>query len=422
MTTTGSVRGSASGPATAIADLTTTGDDRAAEALFREAKRRRRRRRLMGFSVVALAVAGLGYLANTRTTSHASSALPKPVAKAPVPRARTSVAVRPASLTPRQPYGLAVAPDGTLYVVDVGRDQVLTRLADGKFKVVAGNGHYGRSGDGGPATKAELRLQYSSGIVVANNGTLYIADSGNRQVRAVLPNGTIETVAGDGKDGLLVGASPALSASIGSPAGVAIGPDGDLYIAANNILRLTPAGTLDWVAGTRVGLPACGSIYCNPAGESDFLGPGNLAFDAAGDLFVSDGNGFGLYEIAAHGALSYLGQFRGDGAPGALATAPDGTVIEAWRDGLTRLIRQEPTPRAPVGTDIAAHDLGDDAKLDATLGRDGKFKNGFIGGDGVAVGRNGDIYLDTNTGNGFTSVSAVVQISPDGQVKSLWRS
>ncbi len=233
---------------------------------------------------------------------------------------------------------------------------------------------------------------------------------------AVLPNGTIETVAGDGRDGWLYGASPALEASIGPVAGLAIGPNGDLYIAANNVLRLTPDGMLDWVAGTRwnLGLPACGSIECNPAGEVDLSDPVSLAFDAAGDLFVSDNNGFGLYEIAANGALTYLGQFRGDGAAGALATAPNGTVIEAWRFGLTRLIPHEVT--------TAAHNLGYDTKLDAVLGGHGKDQNVFIEGDGVAVAPSGNIYVDTNTGNTFTTVSALVQVGPDGQVKSLWRS
>ena len=99
----------------------------------------------------------------------------------------------------KHPYGLTVARNGDLYIVDVGRDQVLRRLPSGKFHVVAGDGRRGFSGDGGLATAAELNLSVSSGIVIANDGTLYIADSGNDRVRAVSPDGTIRTVAGDGR-------------------------------------------------------------------------------------------------------------------------------------------------------------------------------------------------------------------------------
>jgi heat shock protein HslJ len=315
-------------------------------------------------------------------------------------------------ITPVHPFGLTLAPDGTLYIVDTGRDQILKQLAGGPFEVVAGDGQQGSAGDGGPATKAELRLSGFSGIVVSSTGTLYFGDSGNSRVRAVTPNGNIETVAGNGNDGMLLGSSPPLEAAIGQVSGLAIAPNGDLYIAAANMLRLTPAGRLEWVAGNRGPLPACGTIECNPAGEVDFTEPDQLAFDGAGDLFVSDSNGYGLYEIAANGALSYLGQFRGDGAPGALAPAPDGTVVEAWRFALTRRTASGTT------TQIAAN-------LDAPLGRESKVgrpRNFFIGGDGVAVAANGDIYLDTNSGNTFTSVSALLRVETNGHVTALWKS
>jgi len=59
--------------------------------------------------------------------------------------------------------------------------------------------------------------------------------------------------------------------------------------------------------------------------------------------------------------------------------------------------------------------------LSAALGAPHE-KNGFIPGDGVAVGRNGDIYVDTNAGNGWTSVSAILELRPNGKVVALWKS
>jgi DNA-binding beta-propeller fold protein YncE len=397
------------------------------EVLFREARRRERRRRLCVLAVVVIVLggAGVGYVLSSGQGSpgpHRAGSSPENASQPTVPTAVGGPL--------RHPYGLAVAQDGDLYLVDSARDQVLRRLPSGRFQVVAGDGHRGFTGDGGPAIEAELSLGAGSGIVIAKDGTLYIADSGNDRVRAVSPDGTIKTVAGDGRsgsdDGLILRTTPALDASFGAPFGLAIGPNRDLYIAAGNVVRLTPSGLIEWVAGTR-GAFACGfGIYCNPAGEADFTAPDQLAFDGAGDLFVSDSNGFGLYEIAANGRLAYLGQFRGDGNPGALAEAPDGTVVEAGRDGLARLpangrIRlpkpQPQMPRAP-GEAIPGN-------LDQTLGRNKLLVGGynvFIAGDGVAVGPGGAVYADTNTGNTFTSVSALVEVKPGGQVLTLWRS
>jgi sugar lactone lactonase YvrE len=320
--------------------------------------------------------------------------------------------------TPLHPYGLAVSPSGVLYVADLGRDEVLQYKASGTFIVVAGNGQKGFSGDGGPATEAELRLTAFSGLAVGEDGTLYIADSGNDRVRAVAPDGLITTVLGNGKGGGPPTSSAALEASVGSIEGLTIGPEGDLYAAAQKgIVHLTKQGTILWDAGsvTPQLLPPCGA-FCNPAGESDFAGCDSLAFDAPGDLFCSGGAGaFAVYEVAAEppGAagqsLSYVGRFRGDGAPPALSEAPDGSVVMSYRGGVVRLTAHGTT--TPITT------------LDGVLGTGGGHENMFIGGDGLTVGSDGSIYVDTDTGNTFTTVSAIVRVSTTGTSPTiLWES
>ena len=101
-------------------------------------------------------------------------------------------------VTPKVPATMAESGSGTLYIVDTGRDQILKRLADGRFEAVAGDGRRGFSGDGGPAINAEIAINYQSGLAVAPNGTVYFADGGNGRVREILPNGIIKTVAGGG--------------------------------------------------------------------------------------------------------------------------------------------------------------------------------------------------------------------------------
>lgn len=316
------------------------------------------------------------------------------------------------------PDGLVAGSAGDLYIADVGRDQIFERLPSGKYRLVAGSGRRGFSGDGGPAARAEIDLLWSSGLALANNGTLYISDSGNGRVRAVAPDGIICTVAGDGKGGagMVLRSMPALKASLGEVAGLAIGPDDDLYIAAGNVVKLTPGGNLQSVAGNNAPF-ACGTAFCNPASEPDFRNPGGLAFDASGDLFVSTWS-YGLYEVTPLDKLDYLGQERGDdGAPEALAGAPGGAVLEANHAGLFRLTTG--AQGKVVHTTVIALGPGDPTgPLDRALGAN----NIFVDDYGVAAGPDGMVYADTNTGNAWTNVSALVEVTPGGAVRALWKS
>ncbi|NEE04362.1 NHL repeat-containing protein [Phytoactinopolyspora halotolerans] len=94
------------------------------------------------------------------------------------------------------PEDVAVAPDGSLYVSDSRLNQVFHIGLDGMVRVVAGTGTEGYSGDGGPATEAELDMP--SRIDVGADGTLYILDSRERRIRAVTTDGVITTIAGSG--------------------------------------------------------------------------------------------------------------------------------------------------------------------------------------------------------------------------------
>ena len=91
------------------------------------------------------------------------------------------------------PEGLAVGPDGSIYIVD---SQSFRMDPDGIITTVAGNGSRGYSGDGGLATQA--MLNNPNKVAVGPNGSIYISDYGNRRIRKVGPDGIISTVAGNG--------------------------------------------------------------------------------------------------------------------------------------------------------------------------------------------------------------------------------
>lgn len=130
------------------------------------------------------------------------------------------------------PNGLAVE-GAVLYISDQGNYRI-RKVVGGVITTVAGNGTAGNTGDGGPATSGEI----SPASIAAASGTVFIPDPDNNVIRAVLPDGTIHTIAGNGVAGFSGDTGPATSARLNSPRAVAITPSGGVYIADNGNQRI----------------------------------------------------------------------------------------------------------------------------------------------------------------------------------------
>ncbi|MEA2231133.1 MAG: hypothetical protein QOD83_949 [Solirubrobacteraceae bacterium] len=144
----------------------------------------------------------------------------------------------------RSPRDLAVLPGDGYAIADADDNRVRRVLPDGTIQTLAGTGVSGFSGDGGPAAAA--LLSQPTALAVATDGALLVADRGNGRIRRIGPDGTISTVAGGG-----AGPTPALAAELVLPTGVAAMPDGGFLVAeAARIRRIEPDGTIATVGGT----------------------------------------------------------------------------------------------------------------------------------------------------------------------------
>jgi RHS repeat-associated protein len=208
------------------------------------------------------------------------------------------------------PYGVAVGPDGSLYIADTYNQRIRRVGPDGIITTVAGTGAGGYNGDGIPATQAQLN--YPNGVAVGPDGSLYIADTNNHRIRLVGTDGIIRTVAGTGTQGYNGDGIPALQSQLSAPRGVAVGPDGILYIADTGNQRIRQ------VKGPRPGF-----------GAADLLIPS----DDGSEVYHFSGSGRHLRTLdALTGAVRY--QFSYDSA-GRLTqvTDGDGNVTTSEHDG-----------------------------------------------------------------------------------------
>jgi DNA-binding beta-propeller fold protein YncE len=158
------------------------------------------------------------------------------------------------------PTGLALDSTGPLYVSDGQCHRVLKVGPEGALTTAAGTGVAGCSGDGGPAAAARLREPW--GLAVDRYGSLYIADAGNHRVRRVAPDGLIFTVAGVGRAGFSGEGGPATAAELDRPLDVAVDDNGNLFLVDSLNGRIRKVGidgvitTVFHGGGTRDGAAA----------------------------------------------------------------------------------------------------------------------------------------------------------------------
>jgi hypothetical protein len=187
---------------------------------------------------------------------------------------------------------------------------------------IAGTGVMGYSGDGGPATTAQMLLH---ALNIDLFGNLYVSDNSARRIRKINSAGIISSFAGNGTIGYSGDGGPATAASFGAVPGIASDASGNIYFTDNTywckcVRRVDVTGIITTIAGSAV---AGYSGDGGPATAALFNSPGGIAVDGAGNIYVVDAYSFVVRKIDAAGTIStYAGN-------GIASTSGDGLAATA---------------------------------------------------------------------------------------------
>jgi hypothetical protein len=252
---------------------------------------------------------------------------------------------------------IAIGPNGTLYVADARRNRVCrVERATGEVVTIVGTGQAGFAGDAGLATGAMLRGP--GAIALAHNGDLYIADTLNNRVRVLIrATGRIRTIAGDGAPavtGSVGDNQPASRGHLNRPSGVAVAPNGDVYIADTGHNRIRKVngvtGIITTVGGDGTegalgdGEPATNASLAAPMGLALVPGPKGLT------IYVADSLNDRVRVIDVDGRIWTLAAPEPIVAPVRIAYHPAGWlyVKDSSPDGVTAVAASTPL-NATVG-------------------------------------------------------------------------
>jgi hypothetical protein len=227
-----------------------------------------------------------------------------------------------------RPADLVFDKSGNLYIAEHNGYRVRKVDTHGIITTVVGTGVAGSSGDGGPATEAQLNEPH--GLALDESGNLYIAEKEGHRVRKVDAHGIITTVAGTGVAGSSGDGGPATEAQLWNAQDMVFDESGNLYITeffGHRVRKVDADGIITTVVGTGV---AGSSGDGGPATEAQLDSPAGMVFDESGNLYISEFSGHRIRKVDAHGIITTVAGtgvdgFSGDGGPATSAqfNSPD---------------------------------------------------------------------------------------------------
>jgi DNA-binding beta-propeller fold protein YncE len=294
------------------------------------------------------------------------------------------------------PYGLVIGPDGALYFCDLDNQRIRRLdLKTLRTASIAGNGEKAYRGDGGPATAASLNMPHEIQFDSANN--LYIAERDNHVVRKVdARTGVVSTFAGTGVAGFSGDGGPATRAQLRQPHSIAVDPRGRLLICdiGNHRIRQVDfsSGAIETYGGTGERQPTPDGA---PVKNAPLNGPRTIAFDRQGNLYLALREGNAIYRIAAEAAtihhLAGTGEqdYSGDGGPARLArlAGPKGLACSGARlyvaDTENHVVRSIALDTGIIETVLGTGQRGDGPEPDPLRCRLARPHGVFVDADGI---------------------------------------
>jgi mucin-19 len=232
------------------------------------------------------------------------------------------------------PFGVAIGVTGDILIADVNNSRVRQVNAAGIISTLAGDGGLGFNGDGPAFLFAQIYNSADAAMDAAGN--LFVADTFNQRIRKVTPAGVVSTIAGTNNTGFSGDGGPATSALLWFPTSVAVDGAGNVFIGDvfnERIRKITSNGIITTVAGN--GVPGF-SGDGGPAVIAQISNPVGLATDTAGNLFIADSNNHRIRMVTPTGVITTVAGsgdagFSGDGGPAGSAKLnhPTGVAIDS---------------------------------------------------------------------------------------------
>jgi uncharacterized protein (TIGR03437 family) len=185
-----------------------------------------------------------------------------------------------------QPEDIAFDLAGNSYIADVTNNRIRQITPDGIIHTIAGTGNAGETGDGGSALAAQLNTPRA--VATDGLGNLYVGEYQGNRLRRISKDGTIQTLAGDGRLVSSGDGGPAISSSTQTPCGLAVDGTGSIYLAewrGNRIRKIDAAGVITTIAGTDE------ANYGGDGGNAQnarLNTPTRVAVDNFGNIYVAD--------------------------------------------------------------------------------------------------------------------------------------
>lgn len=229
-----------------------------------------------------------------------------------------------AQATFSDPFGIAIADDGAVYVADAGDSNRIRKITpEGNVTTLAGAKEGFADGAGEHAS-----FNTPSGLAIDADHNLYVADTGNNRIRKITPEGVVSTVAGDGTAGYADG--PVAQARFNGPVGVTIDDQGNLYIADtynDRIRKISTDGHVTTIAGG--GNPGYAD---GPGDAARFDTPCGIVVAKDGSLIVADTGNRQLRKISPDRNVTTI-PLTNFSRPAGLALTYDGFLYVTELDG-----------------------------------------------------------------------------------------